>query len=104
MKMFQVRTTVGTDHLKFRRVHEKLIAGGNVNFVAIEGDTSQPAVPTSSLPIDVAGVPVYGQGGLSLINIDQIYAAMTLALVASPYNRTRNKNRHGVGLKVPFTE
>jgi len=94
--MTQIGISPGTDEFKSRRVGKQFVAGGYVNSLSIEGDTTQPPVPAAPLPVNVSLVPVYGLHDGSCIQVNQVDAAVALTLVAAPDNGCRDELGHGI--------
>jgi len=85
--MLQVAVAPGTDAVKVRRIRKQLVAGGDVNGLAIERDTAQAPVPAAPAPVNVRSVPVDGLCDRLPFDIDQVDAAVALALVTAANDR-----------------
>ena len=71
---------------ELRRIGEELVACRDVDDLAVEGDAAQAAVPAAALPVDVRRVPVDDLADLARVEVDQVDAAMALALVAAAHH------------------
>ena len=57
----------------------------------VEGDAAQAPVPAAALPVDVGGVPVEHLLDLARLEVDQVDAAVALALLAATHDRRGNQ-------------
>lgn len=89
--MFEKRAAPGADGFEVGGVGEQFVAGGNIDSVAVERDAAQAAVGAAALPVDVGGVPVDRLVDRLPFEVDQIYAAVALALLASANDRACDK-------------
>lgn len=81
--VLQERVAPGIDFLETRGVSEQLVARRNEYPVPVERDPAQAAIPAASLPVDIDRVPVDRLPDLLLLEIDQVDAAVALALPAA---------------------
>ena len=56
--VLQVAVLVAVGYFPVPAITKQLVAGGDVNVVAVERDPAQSSVGTAAIKIDVAGVPV----------------------------------------------
>ncbi len=87
----QIGVAPGADQAEIGSVGKQLVARGDVDDVAIEGDAAQPAVPAASLPVDRGRVPVELLADRLALEIEQVHATMAFALVAASYHRRGDK-------------
>ena len=87
--MLEVAVTPAADSFEVRRVGEEFVAGGYVNSLAVEGDATKAAVPPAALPVDIGFIPIDGLADRSIVEIDQVNTAVTVALVAAANNGGR---------------
>ena len=89
--MLEIGIAPGAEPAEVRRVGEELVARGDVDDLAVEGDAAQAAIPAAALPVDVGRVPVDDLADLAPVEVDQVDAAMALALVAAAHHRGRDE-------------
>src|SRR5262245_30662843 len=103
MAVLQVGVPPGADAAEVRRIGKELVAGGDVDGLAVERDAAQAAVPATALPVDVRRVPVEDLPDLARIEVDQVHAAVALALVAAAHHRGRYELQWPGAPRGPFT-
>ena len=81
MAVPEVLVAVTGDKFKIRRVTEQLITRRNPNRIICELDTAQSSVPTTTGEIDIPGIPVNLLLNPLRSKVDNIDAAVTLALL-----------------------
>ena len=89
--MPEVRVAPRSDQLEVRRVGEELVARGDVDDLAVEGDAAQAAVPAAALPVDGGRVPVDDLPHVPSLEVDEVHAAVALALVAAADDGRRDE-------------
>ena len=104
MAVLQVGVAVRGNLLKPLVEHKYFVTGGNVDVVVEEGDTAQPAIPAASLPIDVHLVPIDRLQKFCGFCVQQVYAAMALALVTAAHHGTGNQLCHDALGPMPVTD
>ena len=92
--MFQVWRAVRANQLEFWRVDEQLVTRGYKHPVIVKSDATQTAIPTPSLPIDVAVVPIDGLPDPLTLQIDQKNTAMTVTLLTAANHRCGDQCFH----------
>ena len=88
MAMLQGAAAVAGLQREVRRVDEEFVARGDIDFfgcgrVGPEGDPAQSAVPSPAGPVDVHSIPIDLLFNTVLAEVDQIDAAMALALLGA---------------------
>ncbi|HUG85469.1 MAG TPA: hypothetical protein VMM13_12940, partial [Euzebya sp.] len=81
MTVLQVGVGERPQPFELGAVDEDLVAGGEVDLLAPERDTTQPAVAASSLPVDICVVPVDDLPMLGSFQIHEVDAPMAVTLV-----------------------
>ena len=89
--VLEIRIPPGAGGPEVRREREELVAGGDVYEPAVERDAAQAAIPAAALPVDVALVPVDRLPDRAVLEVDQIYAAVALTLLAATDDRGRDE-------------
>ena len=90
MAVPEVLIAVTGYQLKIRRVTKQLITRCNPNRIIRELDTAQSSVPTTTGEIDIPGIPVNLLLNPLRSKVDNIDAAVTLALLGTPHHRRGN--------------
>jgi hypothetical protein len=81
--MLEIAAAEGALDAEAAIVHEELVARRDVDLLAKEGDPPQPAVPAAAREVDVARVPVDHLPRLAAREVDEIDAAVALALAGA---------------------
>jgi hypothetical protein len=89
--MLQVWVTPGIQQLEFRRECQQAITRGDVERVAIKRDTTQAAVATAAVPLDIGSIPVEQPANRLLFQVNQVQTTVALALLAAADYRAGNK-------------
>jgi len=87
--VFQVAVAVRVFDFKIAVVAKEFIAGGDVDVIAVESDSTQTAICAAAFEIDTAGIPVDVLFAALRFKIDRIDTAVTLALLAATNNGCR---------------
>ena len=93
--------------MELRRIGKELVARRDVDRITVEGNAAQATVPAAALPVDPGGVPVEFLAHLARIEVDQVDAAVALALVAAAHHRSRDElqcsaARQAVGITISW--
>jgi len=89
--VFQIAISIGLGDLKIAVIAKQLIAGGNVNIIAVESNAAQATIRASAVEIYVARIPVDVLLTRLLFEVDCVYAAVTLTLLTATNDRCRDK-------------
>lgn len=85
--VFQEAIPKGTQLPELLVVDEQLVARSDIHLVVMERDAAKSTVPATPGPVDIRGIPVEKLMHTLCCRIDQIDAAMALALFAAANNR-----------------
>ena len=85
--VLEIAIFVRCHDLEITVIAKQLVARRNIDLVAVKRDSTKAAVGAPPFPINLAGIPVNRQFTGLILEIDNGYAAMALALPASPDNR-----------------
>ena len=94
--VLKVRIVERLDEIETLVKQKDLIAGRNEYVVLEKSDTTKSSVPASSRPVYIHPVPVNGFEHGPAFGVDEVNAAMTFALLASPDDRCGNESGHRV--------
>src|SRR5690606_8703676 len=76
---------------------EDLVAGGDEDVLAVDGDPAQAAVAAAPLPVDRAVVPVDRLLPAAALEIEEVDPAMAVALVGGAHHGGEDDGRQGHG-------
>ena len=89
--VFQIAIAIRFFDRKFLVIAKQLVAGGDVDIVAVEGDAAQASIRPPAFEINIARIPVDVLLTRLLFEVDRVYAAVALTLLAATNDRCRDK-------------
>ena len=91
MAMFEIFVFERSHQFKLLVELEQFIAGRDPDMIIVKRDAAQTPVPAAPLPIDIHPVPIDRLEDFISVGVDQVNAAMALALIAAPHDRSCDK-------------
>ena len=89
--MLEVWAVPGVNKPEIRRERKKVIAGCDINGLAIKCDTAQAPVAAEAVPLDIRGIPIERLAGRLRVEVDQVQAAVTVTPAAAANYKTGDK-------------
>ena len=91
--VLQIAIAIGILNSEVAIEAKQLIACGDIDIIIVEGNTTQTAIGSSAVEIDLAFVPVDVLLPGPILEIDGKYSTMTLPLLTASDDRCGNKFR-----------